>query len=65
MNEICVLYLIVAVIIVLDVMRLSVHQKLIHVVEGCGRRHERIGLLERGVKTWSGIIDNALESIRR
>ena len=51
MNEICVLHLIVAVIIVLDVMQLVVHRKLIHVVEGCGRRHERIGLLERGVKT--------------
>jgi hypothetical protein len=50
-NKIGVLHLIVVAMKMLEMMRLCVHLKMIHAVEGCRRRHVRVGLLERGVKT--------------
>lgn len=50
-NIIGVLQLIVVAMKMLEVMCLCEHLKMIHAVEGCRRRHERVGLLERGVKT--------------
>ena len=65
MNKIGVLQLIVVAMKMLEVMCLCVHLKMIHAVEGCRRRHVRVGLLERGGKTWSGMIGDAREGIRR
>jgi hypothetical protein len=50
-NKIGVLHLIVVAMKMLEVMRLCVHLKMSHAVEGCRRRHVMVGLLERGVKT--------------